>query len=62
MAADKLLTSHCTVVLQQQCDNATLIRFIYTYIHVSTKLFLHVLYVFKVFMIIGDLPKVSVEI
>ena len=30
------LTSHCTVVLQQQCDNATLIRFIYTYIHTRT--------------------------
>ena len=27
------LTPHCTVVLQQQCDNATLIRLIYTYIH-----------------------------
>ena len=27
------LTPHCTVVLQQQCDKATLIRLIYTYIH-----------------------------
>ena len=32
------VTIHCTVVLQQQCDNATLIRFIYTYIsHIIVK-------------------------
>jgi len=32
-ASTDFLTPHCTVVLQQQCDNATLIRLIYTYIH-----------------------------